>query len=451
MKPNLRVTSILFAALAAGTLPCPAGAQSAAAEPAPFRLTLKDAIERGLRANLRVLVAGTRISEAEGTSERRRSLLLPRARLETPIALQTRSLAAQGISAPGFPEVVGPFSTYDFRFYADQSLLDLQSYHNWKATERQEGAARNDLQDARNLIVRQIAGLYLNAESAAAQVAAAQSRVSTSGVLLKLARDQHDAGIATGIDVVRAQVRLATDRQTLVEARNAAQQALLVLARNIGMSPGTPLELAETLQFHAAEPPLVAAALNGALAGRADYLSLLTQREALVEQGKASRSRYLPRLGVSGNYGGTGRSLGDLSGTGAIQASLALTLYDRDRQGERQEIDSRVQRVDLQIADLRLGIEQDIRQALLNLESATEEVTVARETLDLAQQELALARDRFKDGLTNNIEVVNAQDSLARAQENSIVALTRHADAQAALALALGNTEKIYEPYLGIR
>jgi outer membrane protein TolC len=130
---------------------------------------------------------------------------------------------------------------------------------------------------------------------------------------------------------------------------------------------------------------------------------------------------------------------------------VTLTLFDRDRGGEREEISSRLERVDQQIADLRLGIEQDIRQALLDLGSAAEEVKVAKEGLDLAEQELTLARDRFKDGLTNNIEVVNAQDSLARAQQNSIIALTRHADAKAALARALGDTEKIYEQYLGTR
>ncbi len=423
----------------------------AAQDQPPYRLTLKDAIERGLRANLSVLLAGTRVTEAAGTRERRLANLFPHAHIETPLTLQKRSLAAQGISFPGAPAVVGPFSTYDFRLYADQALVDLQSYHNWKASERQERATRNDLQDARNLIIRQIAGLYLSAESAAAQVVAAESRVSTSEVLWKLARDQHDAGIATGIDVVRAQVQRATERQGLVEARNSAQQALLVLARSIGMSPGTPLELAETLQYGPAEPPPVEAALNGALAGRADHLSLLAQRESLVEQEKASRARYAPRLGVSGNYGGIGRTLADTRGTGQIQGSVTLTLYDRDREGERQEISSRLERVDRQIADLRLGIEQDIRQALLDLGSAAEEVKVAKEALDLAEQELTLARDRFKDGLTNNIEVVNAQDSLARAQQNSIIALTRHADAKAALARALGDTEKIYEQYLGTR
>jgi len=440
-------------------LPCRALAQAPSPAPGPptDRLTLKEAIERGLRANLTVLLAGTRVTEAQGTAERRKSLLLPHAQFQAPAIYQTVSLAAEGISIPSFPgfpglpQVVGPFLTYDFRVSASQMLYDPQDYRNWKASQRAEQAARDDLQDARDQIIRQVAGLYLGAESAAAEVVAAQSRVDDSQALLNLARDQHNAGVATGIDVLRAQVQLATDRQSLVEASNSAKQTLLVLARFIGMSPGAPLELAQTLQFGPLAPPPLETALQGALAGRADYLSLLAQRESLEQQIKASHARYLPRLSAGGNYGGIGGSVGHFAGTGAIQSTLTMSLFDEDRQGERRELDSRLKRLDDQLADLRLGVEQEIRQALLNLDSAADEVKVAQEALGLAQQELKLARDRFRDGLTNNIEVITAQDSLARAQENTIIALTRHADAKAALALALGNTEKNYGPYLGIQ
>ena len=195
MRRLLRTAGIIFAApIMLMAVSRPACAQDASSQAPPYRLTLKDAIERGLRANLSVLVAGTGVSEAQGTAERRHSLLLPHAQFQAPAIYQTLSLAAQGISVPGLPAVVGPFSTYDFRFSATQVVYDPQSFHSWKASQRQEGAARNDLQEARDQIVRLIAGLYLNAQSADAQVAAAQSRVDTSAALLKLAQDQHDAG-----------------------------------------------------------------------------------------------------------------------------------------------------------------------------------------------------------------------------------------------------------------
>jgi outer membrane protein TolC len=428
----------------------PAATDGGAAQ-ATFRLTLKDAIERGLQNNLRVLAAGTRIAEAEGTRERRLAGLLPRARVESVASLQNRSLQAFGISFPGVPEVVPPFSTYDFRVYAEQAVVDRQSYHAWKASEKQEQVARSDYQDLRDLLVRQIAALYLNAQAAAARVEATESRVQTAEALLRLATERRAAGVATGVDVLRAQVQLANEQQRRLEARTAAQQALLVLARNIGLSPGTPLELAEPLRFEPVASPEVVPVLAGSLATRADYLALASQREALVEQQKANRARYLPRFAVSGNYGGIGRAVGQVKGTGTLAAGIAVTVFDRDRAGEEQELASRLKRVDHQMADLRLGIEQEIREALLQMESATEEVSVAEQGRGLAARELELSRERFAAGVTSNIEIVAAQQSVARAQENYILALSRHSDAKMALARALGATEKIYGQYLGVR
>jgi outer membrane protein TolC len=422
-----------------------------AQEATPTRLTLQEAIQRGLQANLSVLVAKTQVEEAEGTRTRRLSVaLFPRVRGQSYAILQNRNLRAFGISFPGVPEVVGPFSNYDFRLYAEQNILDLQSYRNWKASEHALEAGKLDYQDARDLIIRAIASLYLNAQSAAARVNAAQTRVNTSNVLFKLATDKHDAGTATGVDVLRSQVQLANDRQALLVAQNQYKQALLVLARNLGLAPRTPLELAEPLRFQPlTTTPQVETLLPSALEARPDYLALASHRQALREQQRASRARYFPKLSVNGNYGALGRSVGSVAGTGAVQGQLDVTLFDRDRQGEAQELASRVERIDDQIADLRRGIEQEIQEALLNLQSASEQVAVAREGQDLAQRELELAQDRFQSGVTNNVEVATAQDELARAQENYILAVSSHVDAKFALARAAGGTEKNIGQYLG--
>jgi len=411
---------------------------------------LHDAIERGLQANLSVLVAQTRVEETEGTRTRRLSAaLLPRVRGQSYANVQSRNLRAFGISFPGVPEVVGPFSNFDFRVYADQNIVDLQSYRSLKASEHALAAGKLDYQDARDLIIRSIAGLYLNSQSAAARVDAAQSRVNTSNILYKLAKDKHDAGTATGVDLLRAQVQLANDKQALLVAQNQYKQSLLALARNLGMRPSTPIELAEPLRYEPKAAPPLDTLLPAALQSRPDYQSLSAQREALLEQQGASRARYLPKLSVNGNYGALGRSIGSAQGVGLIQGQLDVTLFDRDRSGEAQELASRVKRIEEQIADLRLGIEQEIQEALLNLQSASEQVAVAKDGQDLAQRELELAQDRFQSGVTNNVEVSTAQDELARAQENYIVAVSGHVDAKFALARAAGNAEKNIGQYLG--
>ena len=424
--------------------------RGAAQAAAPYRLTLRDAIEKGLQANLSVLLSETHVEEAEGTRTRRLSAaLLPHVRAQSYANVQNRNLRAFGISAPGFPAVVGPFSNYDFRVAADQNLFDLQSYRIYKASQDGVQAGKLDYQDARDLIIRSIAGLYLDAQSAAARADAAQTRVNDSQALYQLAKSKHDAGTATGVDVLRAQVQLANDRQSLLASENQYKQALLVLARNLGMSLGTPLELAEPLRFQPLNYPAAETIVGSALLARSDYLSLASQRQQLVEQQGANHARYFPKLSLNGNYGGLGRSIGSVQETYLVQGQVDFTIFDRDRKGEAQELASRVKRIDDQIADLRRGIEQDIRAALLNLESTADQVAVAHQGQDLAERELKLTQDRFRSGVTNNIEVTTAQDEMARAQENYILAVSSYVDAKFALARAAGGTEKNIDRYLG--
>jgi outer membrane protein TolC len=377
--------------------------------------------------------------------------LLPRVNAQTYANLQNHDLRAEGLSFTGIPipSTVGPLSNYDFRVYAQQNVVDLGSYRELKASERALAAGKMDERDARDLIVRAIAALYLNAQSAAARADAAQSRVTDSNALYKLAKDKHDAGTATGVDVLRAQVQLANDHQALLIARNQTKQALLELARNLGMSPGTPLELADPLNYRSLSQPDIETLESAALVARADYLSLANQRQGLVEQQRASRARFYPKLSINGNIGEIGRSIGSVQTTGLVQGQIDFTLFDHDRNGEAQELASRVKRIDDQIADLRRGIEEDLRSSLLNLDSANEQVAVAKDGQELAKKELELAQDRFQSGTANNVEVITAQDELARAEENYILAVSSHVDAKFALARSMGDTEKNILEFMG--
>ena len=433
------------------TLALVQGSLVIAQQVSPQRLTLREAIELGLKNNLSVRVAGTQVDELEGTRERREASLLPRVSGNLLANRQNVNLGALGFSSiPNIPipTVIPAFNHYDSRILASQPLIDREAYHNLKASERQVQASKLSYQDTRDLVVRETAGLYLDSEVGFAEVAAAESRVTTSQALEKLAHDQHDQGLATAVDLVRAQVQLARDRQTLLVARDAYQTSLLVLARFLGLSPGTPLELAGHMQFHSVPAPPIDEALRTALEARSDYRSLFSQRESLLEQEKATRARYFPKLSVNGDYGALGTAQ-TMAGIGEIQGTVSITLFDWDRTGQRKELASRVQRLNQQIDDLTRGIEQDLRKALLDLDSAANQVSVTESALELAERELTLAQDRFRNGVTDNIEVVTAQDTLASAQDDRIMSLARHADAGMALARALGATEKIYQTYLG--
>ncbi|HKO03305.1 MAG TPA: TolC family protein [Candidatus Acidoferrales bacterium] len=424
---------------------------SGSAVPDAGRLTLLDAIALALKNNLGVRVAGTQVDEAAGTQERRQAALLPQVTSESYANLQNRNLKAIGFSFPGvpIPTTVGPFSNFDFRVYANQTLFDRQAYHTLQSSKRQQESAKLTYQDTRDLVVRQAAGYYLDAQASAAEVEAVEARVATSQALEKLAQDQHAAGLATGVDVLRAQVQLRRDQQSLLVARNSYQTALLVLQRFLGLRPGAPIELAERLEFRGLPVPEIDGARRMALEARADYRALRAQREALAEQQRAARARYLPTFSVSGNYGPFGRSFGQLPGIGLIQGTLSFTVFDRDRSGEQKELESRLQRVDAQMADLERGIEQDLRKAILDLQSTEQQVSVTQAGVELAGSELKLSEDRFRQGVTDNIEVITAQGSLQSAQDDHITALARHADACMAMARALGATEQNFQASLG--
>ncbi|MGA2076241.1 MAG: TolC family protein, partial [Terriglobia bacterium] len=299
----------------------------------PRRLSLKEAIELALKNNLSVRVAGTQVEELMGTRERREASLLPHVSGNLLANRQNVNLGALGFtSIPNIPipSVIPAFNHYDSRILASQPLIDREAYHNLKATEKQVQASKLTYQDTRDLVVRETAGLYLDSEVGLAEVAAAESRVTTSQALEKLARDQHDQGLATAVDLVRAQVQLARDRQTLLVERDAYQTSLLALARFMGISPGTPLELAGHMEFHPVPAPPIDEALRTALEARSDYRSLLTERQSLVEQEKAARARYFPKLSVNGDYGALGTAQ-TMAGIGEIQGTISISLFDWDR------------------------------------------------------------------------------------------------------------------------
>ena len=411
----------------------------------PTRLTLQEAIALALKNNLGVRVASTQVDEAAGTQVRRRAALEPQVTSGAVAKIQDTNLQAIGFSFPGIklPLTTGGFGTYDFRVFAKQPVVDREAYHTYQSSKRQQDASRLSYQDARDLVIRQAAGFYLDAEAAAAEVEAAESRVVTSQALERLAADQHAAGLATRVDLLRAQVQLQRDEQTLLVARDTYQTSLLTLQRFLGVRPGAPLELAEKLEFHRMEIPAPEEALRAALEARADYRSLRAQREALVEQQKSARARYLPKLSINGDYGTFGRNFGQMPAIGEIEGTVSFTVFDRDRKGEQLETASRIARIDAQIADLERGIEQELRKAVLDLDSDAQQVAVTKAGVDLAEEELRLSEDRFRNGVTDNIEVITAQSSLQSAQDDHILAQARYADARVALARALGASEQM--------
>jgi outer membrane protein TolC len=424
------------------------------ATPHPIPLTLEDAIVRGLRANLGFLTSQQSTVQARAQRLQALSALLPTVQGTVQETVQQVNLGALGFgkvpSFPGFsiPLIIGPFSYSTAEAQANVPVLNWSNIQSYRGAKLQVQAAQLSLRDARDLVVQAVGDAYLEIIASAARVDATQAQVNTAQVLYNRASDQKKAGVAAGIDVLRAQVELQQQQQSLIVQKNQLEKDKLALGRVIGLPNGQ--------QFTVADPtppiPLEAMELNQALdkayANRFDYKSAYAQVRAAEKAVQAAKAEWYPTLGLSGYYGDQGPTFAKSHGIFEINGSLNFTIFD----GRRIKADVQQREVDLantrnQFDNLKGQIDFDVRNALLDLNASNVQVTVARSNSQLANQTLSQAQDRFAQGVADNLEVVQAQESVATASQNLISALYSNNIAKVELARALGLAEQGIQSY----
>lgn len=416
----------------------------------PVALSLADAIQRGLTHNLGVLLQEADVTAARGARWRALADLLPDVSARAGKVRQQTNLAAFGFPLPeGVSPLVGPFSVFDYRVYAHQSLFDLHAIQATKAETQALEASRLSYRNARDLVVAVVASQYLQVQASSSRVAAVEAQVETAKALESLANDRKAAGVVAGIDVLRARVQLQAQRQRLSVVRNDLEKQRLVLARVVGLPPGQAFTTAEKMPY----APMAAITLDDALARahqqRADYQAA----QALVRSAEYARraviAEHVPSVGLSADYGYIGQTRDDAHSTFAVSAAVRVPLFEGNRlHGRLLQADALLRRRQAELADLGSRLDYDVRAAFLDLKAGQEQVDVAEGTLDLARQQLVQARDRFEAGVAGNIEVVQAQEALATASENQIAALQAHNLAKAALARAMGVAEQMATQFL---
>jgi len=414
-------------------------------------LSISDAIDRALKYNL-----GSIISEQEtrtARAQRLRSLadLLPRVTGGVTETVEQINLAAFGFGGfPGQPPVVGPFSVFDARARVTQSVVDLKLLHDLRADTEKLNASNYSQQDIRELVVLIATDLYLEAVAGGSRVDAARAQLNTAQAVYDQASDLKSAGVVPGIDVLRAQVQLQAQQQRLVFAANELAKQRLNLARAIGMPLGQDFMLTDMLATVPASLPNLDQTLSAALESRPDYLHANALVRAAEESRKAATSQRLPSLQFTGDYGAIGRRPGFSQGTMTVQATLSIPIYDGGRiRAETLESDSILTQRKAEAASLRDRIEYEIRTASLDIQAAAEQIKVAQGARDLAQQQIVQARDRFAAGVANSLELVQAQEAIATADENYISSLHSLNLAQASLARAMGVAEKTIKSFFG--
>jgi outer membrane protein TolC len=415
--------------------------------PEPLALTVHDAIDRGLKTNLGLLVSDSANEAARGQRLLALSALLPQAHAQAGETVEQINLKTLGFNfkIPGaaIPTIVGPFHYTDVRAYASWSAFDYSARKNFRAAQESRRAAQLSVMDARDLVVQAAVSSYLQIIADASRVEAIRSQVETAQALYDRAVDQQNAGLAAGIDVLRSQVELKQQQQRLLAQRNQFDKDKLALSRVIGLPPGQEFNLAESAPFSPLTSLTQDQALSTALAQRPDYQSYQAQVRAAEESVRAARGERYPTAGVTADYGDIGPTLASSHGTFSFVASAKINLFDGGRiSGDEIQAKAALKQRQDELADLAGQIDYQVRAAFLDIRTAADQMAVARDNFDLANQTLVQARDRFAAGVTDNIEVVQAQESVASATDNVISALYAHNLAKVGLARALGGAEQ---------
>ena len=416
----------------------------------PLILSLKRAVELALEpeGNAQIRLSDEALKQAQARSTQALAALLPNFESTLAYRSQTMNLKANGLQVniptlPGtsfsFPSLVGPFSVMDARITGSQSVFDFSTIRRFQASRAGISAARLDMNNAEEQVAARVARAYLSAIRADTDVETAQANVTLSQAVLAQAEDQKRAGAGTGIEITRARVQLANDRQRLLVAENARRRAHLQLLRVMDLQLDTELELTDKLGYVPVDEVTLEQAKAQSLATRPD-LRAQQEREASARlSASATKLERLPALGVFGDYGDIGTGWGNARPTRTYGLTLRVPIFDGGRRdARRSEAASQYRAEKVRTDDLKSQIELDVRLALDALHSAEEQIKVARDGLELAENELAQARRRLDAGVAFSLEVTDAQTRLERARDNQTEALYNYNLARIDLEQAMG-------------
>lgn len=417
--------------------------------PAVLQLTLKQAVEIALapEGSTRVKLAEEDLKQAQSRADQARAALLPDFEGYVQDQSETNNLKAFGfglafiVPIPGFniPTFVGPFNVFDARLSVNQTVFDFSTIRRYQASKVAIEATKADNEGTRNQVTDQVARAYLAGLDAQANLETARANVELSEALVKLAQSQKAAGTGTGIEITRAEVQLANDRQRLLVAQNDVDRSHLQLLKVLGLKLDNPVELMDQLAYIPMENTDEAQALATAMQSRAELKAQARREENAKLNYSATKLERLPSVSAFGNYGDLGTGINNALPTRTIGVTLKVPIFDGGRRDARRaESASQYREQRIRTVDLRDQVELDVRVALDSLRSADAQVKAAEEGLTLAQNELAQAERRYKAGVTNSIEVTDAQTRLARARDNRVNALYNYNLARIDLGTATG-------------
>jgi outer membrane protein TolC len=414
--------------------------------PGVLPLSLPEAIDRGLKQNLGLLLLHAEIRSARGQRWEQLSALLPHVTAAPYVAESKINLAELGLTSVGgisIPPSVGPFSYFDARAAVTQTLFDWKSINATRAASQSLKSAGYTFKDARDLVVLAVGYTYLQAIADEARIETAEAQVKTAQALYDQSTDRVNAGTSPDIDGLRTKVELQTRQQQLIQARNNFAIQKLTVARVIGLAPGQEFEFTDKSPYQSLEVISVDEALKRAYASRSDYQAAMADLHAAQFSRKAAVAGYLPSLSFNADYGLGGSHPSTATPVSDVRGTLSIPIFQGSSvHGDVLQADARLEQSRDRLESLRAQIDSDVRAALLNLQSAADQVNVARSNVDLAETTLTQSDDRFSAGVTDTVEVVQSQETVASAHEQYISSLYNYNYAKISLVRALGIAEQ---------
>ena len=418
--------------------------------PQPLDLTLDDAMHRGLQANLGILLSGTQTEAARGQKLSQLQSLLPAIDFRAQENVMQLDLPAEGLRLPGFPMVIGPFGYTDVRAALSWSLVDVSSLRNYLAARHNFRAAQLSEQDARDMVILTVGNAYLLALADEALVASSEAQVATAKVSLDQAVANHQAGTAPLIDELRARVDYQSLEQQLIVSRDALEKDKLALARTIGLPLAQKFNLTDQVPYAVFDRPEVIAAIQQARLNRKDLAAMVEQTAAARDQRRAATAERFPVVSAAADYGDIGTTLAHSHGTGDASGTLSVPVFKEfGLRGQAEQAQAQLDTAQAQLSDKRAQVDADVRDALLDIAAAQKQVEVARSSVDLASEALSEAQQRYANGVSDNLAVSQAQQSVAQANDQYVASLYRDNVAKLSLARALGAAGD-YKKYLGL-
>jgi outer membrane protein TolC len=431
--------------------------------PETLHLSLDDAIQRGIQANLALTQA--RIQQQESDAQRLQTLnpLLPSLKAEASTGAHQYNLETFGFNpsllaqiAPLFPDVnfatFNPIVKVDVTS-ADAALnwtaLDLAAITRYRSAKESLRAAFYNTQSSRGLVVLNVGNQYLKTLADRSQIDSAEALLRADEVLLKQAQAEHEAGTAARLDELRARVQYQTQQQKVIAAQNTFEKDQILLKREIGVPVEQTIQLTDTAPYADLEQMSIEDARRLAYQSRQDYQGMQRQVHAAQLTRSASKYERLPTLTAGGNYGVTGLTHGMYHGTFVAMGELQLPIFKEAQFRGDADVAAAQQSDALnRMADLKQQIDQQLRDSMLDLNSSQTLVRVSQQNVGLATHALSDANDRFAAGVDDNLPVVQAQATLSQAQSQLIADTLSYNQAKLGLARNLGIVDTQYKTYL---